>query len=132
MELGICETSRTLFLRSSTKSTLSFSQIFFVRSVAGARNAWSPSYGSKFCWMKSRTLISFCQRPDVNPCHAWFALARGGSVVSVLMALVLKLCRACRRSGFFQHERQQDGDCHAVQKVRKSDLVMLQLHLLGA
>ena len=46
IELGTCETSRTPFFRSSTNSASSFAQIAFVRAVAGARKAPSPSYGS--------------------------------------------------------------------------------------
>ena len=45
MELGICETSSTPFLRSSTNRSVSFFQMPFVRAVAGARKASSPSYG---------------------------------------------------------------------------------------
>ncbi len=40
---GICEMSRTPFLRSSTKSFVSVSQTCFVRAVAVARKAASPS-----------------------------------------------------------------------------------------
>ena len=43
IELGIWETSRTPFFRSSTNSFVSVSQIFFVRAVAGARKVSSPS-----------------------------------------------------------------------------------------
>ena len=44
IELGIWETSSTpFFLRSSTNSASSFFQMPFVRSVAGARKAPSPS-----------------------------------------------------------------------------------------
>ena len=43
IELGICEMSSTPFLRSSTNSSVSLSQIFFVRAVAGARKDSSPS-----------------------------------------------------------------------------------------
>ena len=42
---GICEISSTPFLRSSTNNSFSRSQIRCVRSVAGARNDSSPSYG---------------------------------------------------------------------------------------
>jgi hypothetical protein len=43
MELGIWEMSSTPFRRSSMNISLSSSQIRFVRGVAGARNAPSPS-----------------------------------------------------------------------------------------
>ena len=43
IELGICDTSSTPFLRSSTNSSSSFFQTRQVRAVAGARNESSPS-----------------------------------------------------------------------------------------